>query len=319
MQGVLSREDELELARPARAASRLDNVVVAVDDSDASRDAVVLAAKLAASFGSRLHLVHALAHPPHGSFSLTEGSRVAEAFELGRSRLDAEMAAIHSTRASSIEHVLVGHVAREIVATAEVRGADLIVVGSRNRPGAHRLEEGTAGEIVRRSHVPVLVVHEGTTLPPPGYGLFRRPLAAVDEGDASLAALRTLAVLARGAEIVALRAISHDPSWNGAEACAALRARARAIAAERARLAAWLHGALGEPGPASRALVGAGDPATVIVDTAVGGGHDLVSCGTHARRDREAGRLGSVAEAVLDGVAVPVLVLREATEAPPRH
>ncbi len=314
MHGVMSREDEAALAGPATPASRLANIVVALDGSDASRDAIAFAARIAASSGSRLHLVHAIERlscgPPS---SVLDETRISELLAFAERRLHEERSGLRAGPASSIECVRLGHPAAQVIAVAEERKADLIVAGTRDRPGRHRLsEESTAGEIVCRSHVPVLVVHEGTHPSPRGAWLFRRPLVAVDYADASAAALKTATLLARGNSVDVVHVIAEEPAPS--TELTSRYARSRAMMSERSRLEQWIRATLGEPRRPSRAAVAIGQPDAALVDFAVGGGYDLVACGTHARRDRSPGQCGSVAEALLDAVTCPVLVLREATE-----
>ncbi len=284
-----------------------------MDGEAASRDAIAVAARLAALVGARLHLVHAIEGLRSGPPStVLDETRVADAFAFAERRLVEERTDLRSTRASSVECVRLGHAAAEVVETARDRAADLIITGTRERPGAHRLAgESTAGEIVRRSHVPVLVVHEGTRLPREASHFFRHPLVAVDYAAASAAALLSAAVVAPAAELDVIHAVASDPA-PGTD-LASCYARARAVASERERLEQWIRATLDEPRPPSRAIVTVGDPTRALVDAAVGGGYDLVACGTHARPGRSPGELGSVAEVLLDVVKCPVLVLREAS------
>ena len=319
---VLSKDNE-ELWRPAAAATALQHIVVAVDASDAARGAIALGARLGASFGSRIHLVHVvdLGHgPPAGTVDET---RVAKAFDFAQTRLAEERAVIRSPIAPAIAEVRPGRPASAIDAFAREVGAELIVVGTRHRPGTHRLgEDGTAGEIIQRAHVPVLVVHEHWKPGGPGEHAFRAPLVAVDYGDASTAAFRSAIVLARGAEVHVVHAIADDVSWHVSDGrLRALHARARAMAAARERLEQWIGTKVASAGARVRPFIAVGSPATAVVDVAVGGGFDLVTCGTHAPSAPASVVLGSVAEALLDAVTCPVLVLREArtpvTSAPP--
>jgi nucleotide-binding universal stress UspA family protein len=310
----MSREDESALARPASPATRLANIVVALDGSDSSRDAVAFAVRIAAISGSRLHLVHAIDRlscgPPS---SVLDETRISELFAFAEHRLHEERSGHPAGPASSIECVRLGHAATQVVAVAADRKADLIVAGTRDRPGRHRLsEESTAGDIVRRSQVPVLVVHEGTQPPPRGTWLFRNPLVAVDYSLASAAALKSATLLARGLRVDVVRAIAEEPAPN--TGLTARYARSRAIMSERSRLEQWIRATLGELRAPSRAAVAVGPPDAALVDFAVGGGYDLVACGTHGRRKRPAGQIGSVAESLLDAVTCPVLILREASE-----
>lgn len=135
----------------------------------------------------------------------------------------------------------------------------------------------------------------------------RRILAAVDFGDASASAVAVAGTIAEafGAQLTVLHAESLDvpPYFTSTqvEALEAERRQARAAAADYVRDFARQHtGAPVDPrvadGPAAEAVL------------AAAAGFDLLVLGTHGRRGASRWWLGSVAEAVVRGTAVPVLV-----------
>ena len=134
-------------------------------------------------------------------------------------------------------------------------------------------------------------------------------LAAVDFGDASAAAVALAGVLAEryGSALTVFHAETMEmPPYftdDQIETLHAERLAARARATEYVRAFASRHTA--RP---FEAVVGDGPPESAILRAAAGFG--LVVLGTHGRRGASRWWLGSVAEAVVGGAAVPVVVTR---------
>ena len=131
-------------------------ILSAVDFSDASRASLHCAARLAASCGAALHVVHAIdpllaaaARAHH--IALTADTRD----ELDTFCRDA----ILPSAAAPVLHVVIGSAPDAICDTAATIGADLIVAGSRGLSGINRLMMGTTVEhVIRRAHISVLTV-----------------------------------------------------------------------------------------------------------------------------------------------------------------
>jgi len=119
-------------------------ILCAMDYSDSSKAAFRAAVDLAGKLRSELTLLHV--------------GKGAEA-ELEVYRSDAQKAGIAHVHAVIDE----GDPAGRIVDRAEKGAFDLVVMGTRGRTGrAASLAGSVAETVVRRSHCPVLTLHEGT-------------------------------------------------------------------------------------------------------------------------------------------------------------
>jgi nucleotide-binding universal stress UspA family protein len=135
-----------------------EQILVPVDGSEASMDAVSHAAGLASVHGADLHVVHVL--EPQVAVE-SAGVDVTSALEeVGeRAIADAESVA----REAGIEELhgslLTGAPHRRIVEYAEDNDVDLIVMGTHGRTGLARLLLGSVAEkVVRTSPVPVSTI-----------------------------------------------------------------------------------------------------------------------------------------------------------------
>ena len=163
------------------------NLVVAVDNSDASRNAARFAAYLAGFLGGELTVLSVFPGPP--ASGLPAGSAEGIHAMLGKSifaahpSLAIEVAAVHG-----VPQV-------EIPRYAERTRSSLIVLARKPRSRAARLIMGdTTDAVVRRSRVPCLVV-------PAGLGSMRRVLVALDGSDRGMAVFHYAAALAASASL----------------------------------------------------------------------------------------------------------------------
>jgi len=139
-------------------------ILVATDFSPTSEHALEYARELARSFGSTLHLLHVVPDPV-----LASAWSEAYAYDLTalgeRFRKYAERQLAEKARAigdvTLTTEALVGSPAATIVAAAEDRSADLIVMGTHGRTGVTHLFMGSIAErVVRTAPCPVLTVRQ---------------------------------------------------------------------------------------------------------------------------------------------------------------
>ena len=139
------------------------NILVPIDFSPASMQALDYAVSLAKQFRATIHLLHV--HPPDEAASVPGAAHVllqsAEAIE----RLNAELTGIHRERVElfcpECCHIRGGRPHQEIIGLARELDADLIVLSTRGHSGLkHLLLGSTAERVVRSAPCPVLVVRK---------------------------------------------------------------------------------------------------------------------------------------------------------------
>ncbi len=183
-------------------------ILAAVTFSDASRVALVLAARLARHCGAELHVVHA-EDPLLNQAADRAGFDLAWETRLALRRLIRD--AWPAARCSPQAHVVGGSPVRAILDTAHQHGADLIVISRCGRSTVERLVFGSTTEaLLRQADVSVLVTPPDWLPPDPdaadlsGAG----PLLAVAErsfdgsGAAAAAASRLASALGTSVEVV---------------------------------------------------------------------------------------------------------------------
>lgn len=146
--------------RRTTALPKVRRVLVPLDFSGQSRQALRWAVPLAAQNKAKIILVHVLPLPPYQAVEL----------ELPLPRLTEQQAAarrrLQSTAESHIPPalhdrnlVLTGHAGPQIVDTAREHAIDLIVISTKGRSGLRRILLGsTAEHVVRHARCPVLAI-----------------------------------------------------------------------------------------------------------------------------------------------------------------
>jgi len=140
---------------------QLNSVLVAVDFSETSRNALVYGKNLAQAFGARLHVLHiadvistsAAQFYPEGP-----GEPEAKAIEIGTRQLRTHLIAEDIDEART-EVRVAQDPALAIVEYAKEIHADIVVLGTHGRTGVSRFLMGSVAEhVVRTATCPVLVV-----------------------------------------------------------------------------------------------------------------------------------------------------------------
>lgn len=139
------------LGRVKVSYPRLQHLLVPLDFSGKSRQALRYAIPLAQKFSAKIHLVHVL--PPTGKAERPELPRIRYA---ALKRLG-EMSALLPPRVRAGNAVLEGKPAEAILQLAEKNNIDLIVLTTRGRSGLKRALVGsTAEHIMRHASCPVM-------------------------------------------------------------------------------------------------------------------------------------------------------------------
>jgi nucleotide-binding universal stress UspA family protein len=189
-----------------------------------------------------------------------------------------------------------GEVAPALVGAAAAIGADLVIVGSHGRFGAHRLLLGSVAEaVVGLATTSVLVTHSDALA---GY---REILVGTDFSPYALPAVaRACQLAADGAGVHVVSFVGPDPAAPGTTCDdPAIAERGRSLLASHAdpRLRLTFRALIGEPAE--------GLPAIAARD-----GSDLVVVGTHGYRGMRRLVLGSVSAHVVRHAPCAVLVAR---------
>ncbi len=137
-------------------------ILVAIDFSAPSDDALGAAVALSQQSRASLHLLHVM--PLQASATsvvpvMFAAEQITESIASAQARLEEARARVQAVGHQRVESTLVhGDPATEIVASAQQAGADLIIVGSHGRTGIARALMGSVAElVVRRASCPVLV------------------------------------------------------------------------------------------------------------------------------------------------------------------
>lgn len=131
-------------------------ILVAIDGSDYSQQALPSAIEVAKKFGSEVFVLHVSEHD-RGRAAAFSVESPADATKLVYDAV-ARLRGAGLTTSGVVHEVAVGHVAKDIVETACATGSDLIVTGSRGLSDVQGLLVGSVThKVMQLSHVPVLV------------------------------------------------------------------------------------------------------------------------------------------------------------------
>jgi nucleotide-binding universal stress UspA family protein len=199
-----------------------------------------------------------------------------------------------------------------ILAVARERQADLVVVSTHSRSGVARwFHGGVADQLVRGAHIPVMVVPAAVDHPWPED---RAPQILVPLDGSALAetVLSPVGRLAEqlGAEVVLVRVVDRDPL--GVQAAAPYTAGSP-LGAGLADVWGYLADILDRirwVGISVTARAVIGNPSTTIAAVAREEDVDLIVMATHGCGGLGRVVLGRVADATLQGTAVPALLVR---------
>ena len=141
----------------------LNSILVAIDFSDSSDKAFNTALFMAKKFSARLVLVHVINEPidlrgfyvPHISFDKLE-----EEIKAGAEKMMEQFCRTHFEGFDNYESLIVPVIPyQEILAVAQDKQVDMIVLGTHGRAGLdHVLFGSTAEKVVRKAPFPVLTI-----------------------------------------------------------------------------------------------------------------------------------------------------------------
>ena len=267
-------------------------ILLASDLTERSRCALVRAVQLKRATAAGLTLLH-VAEP--GARGKPAKSREAAALATMEAQLfDASAGKLRRV----LIKVAVGDPVAEIVAEAESRHADLVVLG---QPGKHRIKElfaGTTAErVIRHSRRPVLVAKVPSNHP------YQRVVIAFDRSEAAQRALATALALAPRAEFRLVYASQVPEPGRGKQEAERMQVLLENAAKQVTRRSLYRHTRL-------TIELREGAPVHTITGALQAFAADLLAMGTHGRGRLQTAFFGSVAQELLVASPCDVLVSR---------
>lgn len=305
-------------AQSKSAASKplkIDNVIIPIDFSPPSLEAVEFALPLLKQFHAELHLVHVF-EPDYPLASMVAMPLIIPELEVGK-RVRRHLKDVAKKYGIELRpgniHALKGRPFEEICRLAREAGIDLIVVSTRGNTGLKHLVLGsTAERVVRYSPCPVLVVRPKNGKTPPRRASFKKILVPIDFSDCSATGLEYAKALARQfrAKLVLLHSI-HPQYYSTNDEymrydLPRLMQQVEKAAREQMR---ELVGRTDWEGLGVETLMEVGHPGQEICDRAKDLGVDLIVTSTHGTTGLKHILLGSTAEYVVRHAHCPVLVV----------
>ena len=314
---MIPRHKASSLAQQTEELS-FDVVLVPIDFSEHSENALVYASTFAQRFNSRLLLVHVV-------------QSVSAAYDFGRSsvseKLDQELRTFSERKLrdlatrivnSSVEVeclICSGNPVEEIVNAAKQNAADIIITATHGRTGLKHVFLGSVTEGINRyAHCPVLVTRskeKGTGAAPSADLDVHSVLVAVDFSDLSNLALSYAEAIVKkgGGSIVMVHVapIHYPISEYGVLECPQLDAEV--VEAGRKSLVELAEAESDENLPIT-CEVRQGKAGVEILEVATRRAVDLIVIGTRGLTGLKHVLLGSTAEYVVRHASCPVLVVR---------
>lgn len=300
----------------------IKSILVPIDFSELSQNALVYAATIAKMLGAKLTLLHVVEPMTMPDFPYSSPFLMEE----GQVLTNAKQRLTWYVKTQGIDAGLVaknlvtrGRSSREITDCARTLKSDLIIISTHGYSGIkHVLLGSTAEHVVRHAPCAVLVLRHqkgasrrrqkkaGLTL--------RKILAPLDFSEYSLSALNYAVAYAHRfhAELTLLSAVHPTFYFTSADDEAVMYAEL--MADIRRDTEERMCKLLKKPqfrGLKVHSVIRTGDPRSEIVDAATRKGADLIILSTHGRTGLKHVLLGSVAEYVVRHAPCAVLVVRE--------
>jgi nucleotide-binding universal stress UspA family protein len=278
-------------------------ILVGIDGSDASNEAVTLAARLAREQRSQLIFCHSVHWAPVISGMSSSGTMLGavpiidDLKQAGEELLDRARATAMRAGVEAETRMVENEPAQRILELATDEKCSLIVMGTHGRQGLQRLVLGSTTEgVLRESTIPVLTVHAGMKHAATSRRCFESIVVGIDESEPSDAAIQTVLELPVNERRRVLFCSAADLSNVARER--AQRALGKAIGLARAR------------DFSVSGLVISGTPHEALLIVAQQQGADIIVLGSHGRHGFQRLFLGSVAESIVRTAPLPVLVVR---------
>lgn len=293
------------------------NIMVPVDGSPFSREAVLQGLRIASQSGATLRLVRVgtssvLSGGPESLAVENETLRRIQAAELGDLYSIAAECRAHSTVnvTASLQH---GPVVDSLIGYAKRQNVDLIVMRSHSRKGLARAWFGSVADaLIRESGIPVLVVKAPSVATALDSGFhYNRILVPLDGSLLAEQSIEPAVSLARvdGASITLLMVVPASDRTAGELASAIGNAPATEVARAKSYLDSCLASEFDRSIKVTRKVVVSNDVPRAILNAAESTEADLIAIATHGRGAITRARVGSVADRVVREAAVSTMVV----------
>ena len=293
------------------------NIMVPVDGSPFSREAVLQGLRIASKSGATLRLVRVgtstvLSGGPDSLPLENETLRKIQAAELADLYSIAAECRAHSTVTitASVQH---GPVVDALIGYARRQKVDLIVMRSHSRKGLARVWFGSVADaLIRESGIPVLVVKAPSVATALESGFhYNRILVPLDGSLLAEQSVQPAISLARidGATVTLLMVVTPSTVPAGEFVSASGDAPAKAVEAAKRYLDSCLTPAIDKSVRIERKVVLARDVPGAVLSTAEAIEADLIAIATHGRGALTRARVGSVADRVVREASISTMVL----------
>ena len=300
-------------------------VLVPIDFSPPSREALAFVLPLVEKFHAELHLVHVFA-PDYPLSSMMALPLIVPDVDV-EGRVRSHLKSVAKKEAIVIRqenmHAIRGRPFEEICRLARDLQIDLIATATRGRTGLKHLVLGsTAERVVRHAPCPVLVVHPTGSAAKRRRPAFKKILVPVDFSAGSAKGLDYAKALARefGSRLVLLNSVdlhyySTNPEYILYDLSPLLAAAERAARNQMQDLVEGTDWG----GIAVETLLESGHAGDQICRRAEERGTELIVTSTHGKTGLEHTFIGSTAEYVVRHAPCPVLVVPSHERAPLRQ
>jgi nucleotide-binding universal stress UspA family protein len=291
-------------------------ILVPLDGSLPSEQALPFAAALARRSGATLQLAYVHTPLVLGEGVMYLGTPDVQLWEEEKKYL---LAVVDRLKKAGLEkisaHVLDGPVAEALQEHAMAESCDLVVMTTHGRGPISRFWLGSvADQLVHRLPIPLLLIRAREEVPPPAKEPeARNVLVALDGTPTAEQILEPTGALAKllGASLTLLRVLPMVRPQNVPKEMAESASLTEKLRAEAHVYLQRLAGSLREQGLSVQTrIIAHAHPATAILNEAADGAYDLIALETHGRRGLPRLFLGSVADKVVRGASIPVLVHR---------
>lgn len=295
------------------------NVMVPVDGSPFSREAVLQGLRIASQSGATLRLVRV-----GSSSSMMHGGP--DGFTIENQKLSElhsnELADLYAIAAECRAHTTVnvtaslqyGPVVDALIGYARRQRVDLIVMRSHTRRGLARVWFGSVADgLIRESGIPVLVVKPPSVATALDGGFrYKKIIVPLDGSPLAEQALQPAVRLARieGASVTLVRVVAPSAATDSAVQSSLGPARAQDVSEARDYLDSLLNASVDHSMPVIRRVIISDDIPGAILQAAEGVEADIIAIATHGRSALARARSGSVADRLMREAPISTMILR---------